>query len=59
MRSYFRDGVLPKPDTVCGIESRMFGGKDTQRDVTAREDVDMVLRDMAKKVKISRLGRVF
>lgn len=25
IRSYFRDGVLPKPGTVCEIETKIFG----------------------------------
>jgi hypothetical protein len=61
MRSYIRDGVLPKPGTVCGIEDKLFGD-DAAGAHAARSDNDdlaPVARELSKSFKIPMFGRLW
>jgi hypothetical protein len=55
MRSYIRDGVLPKPGTVCAIESDLFADS-TAVAGAARRDVGRLAHGLSKKFKAPKLG---
>jgi hypothetical protein len=60
VQAYFRDGILPKPGTVCEIEDSLFSnGNGTAAAVSARDDDDLLstLRELTRSVTVPRLGR--
>jgi hypothetical protein len=59
MRSYIRDGVLPKPGTVCGIENKLFGDDAAGAHAawSSDDDIVAVARELSKRSKIPILGR--
>jgi Cys-tRNA synthase (O-phospho-L-seryl-tRNA:Cys-tRNA synthase) len=60
VRAYFRDGVLPKPGTICDAEDELFGsGYETASAISARDDLVSTLRELTKRVKVPRLGGGF
>jgi hypothetical protein len=60
MRSYIRDGVLPKPGTVCGIEDKLFGDVAAGAHAARSEDDDLgsVARKLSKSFKVPMFGRL-
>jgi hypothetical protein len=54
MRSYIRDGVLPKPGTVCAIESDLFA--DSNVAGAARRDDGGLVYGLSKKFNVPKLG---
>jgi hypothetical protein len=59
VRAYFRDGVLPKPGTICEIDDKLFN--DATSSSIASRDVGLSpsLRALAKNMKIPRFGRFY
>jgi hypothetical protein len=55
MRAYIRDGVLPKPGTVCVIESDLFADS-TAVAGAARRDDGRLVHGVNKKFKVPKLG---
>jgi hypothetical protein len=59
MRSYIRDGALPKLGSVCGIESDLFSdGNAVARSAAGSDNgISLVAHDLSKKFKVSRFGQ--
>jgi hypothetical protein len=60
MRSYIRDGVLPKPGTVCEIEDKLFDDVAAGVHAARSEDDDLgsVARKLSKSFKVPMFGRL-
>jgi hypothetical protein len=57
VRAYFQNGTLPRPGTICGIESTLFGNA-TALGMTRRDQgVSAALKTLRGSMKIPRLGR--
>jgi hypothetical protein len=55
MRSYIRDGVLPKPGTVCASESDLFADS-TSVAGAARRDDGRFAHGLSKQFMVPKLG---
>jgi hypothetical protein len=56
MRAYIRDGVLPRPGAVCGIESELFA--DNTAVARRDDDIALVARELSRRFNIPKFGRV-
>jgi hypothetical protein len=59
MRAYIRDGVLPRPGAVCGIESELFADNTAVAHAARRDDdIALVARELSRRFNIPKFGRV-
>jgi hypothetical protein len=57
VRAYFQNGTLPRPGTVCAIESVLFGNGATSGVARRDRDLASALATLKETVKIPRYGR--
>jgi hypothetical protein len=56
VRAYFQNGTLPRPGTVCGIDSVLFGNGTTAGVSRRDEGLVSALAAVREGVKIPRFG---